>query len=144
MTQFNIEDTEIAILQMLEENLRITPDSVCVYMGFQPIECLPVENGELPTYIYNNRQIYTYIHKLRENYIEWYRKYRIAYKTLKEGYETAIYKWKAKPKENNILYKDVMSYEAFVSLRVQKEGLMLLPIFTKDGRTVETYAIPNK
>jgi len=144
LAQFNIDDTEIAILEMLQKGLRITLDSACVYMGFHPIECLPVGDGELPTYIYNNKQVYSHIHRLREIYIKWYRKYRIAYKTLKNGYEIAVYKWKTIPKEDNILYKDVMSYEEFINLRVQKEGLMLLPIYAKDGRTVETYAIPNK
>lgn len=141
-----VEDVEIAIREMLEKDLVITPDHICNFMGFEPIETLPSTNGELPKYEYNNRTVYGRMTKLRNLYVQWHKKRNECYEEWKSDWKKAV-KWD--PKLGKMVYHHkVMTYKTFVDERMESlglpKGLLLIPVKIEGEERSNTYIIPNK
>lgn len=140
------EDVEIVIREMLERDLVITPDHICKHMGIEPIESLPVIDGELPKYIYNNRMAYNCIVKLRNQFIEWHKKRRENYEKWKTDWKKAV-KWDSK-QGKMVYHHKIMTYKTFVDERMESlglpKGLLLIPVKIEDEERCNTYIIPNK
>lgn len=138
MGNIKVEDVEIAIREMLEEGKIINPESICLHMGILPIITFPLdENGKWVPCINNQATIYSHICKLHEMHIVWRAERKKSYEDFREGYEKASI-WDGK-QEKMIYYKDKMSYEEFVDMRIPKRGIILIP----SSNSSKKYIIPN-
>lgn len=133
-----VEDVEIAVREMLEEDLLINPVEICEYMGIDPIIVFPRSpEGKWVSPIKNENTIYNLLHTLREIHVKWRKRRRDAYESFREGYQNASY-WD-RDKKKMVYYKDIMSYKEFIAMRVPEEGIYLIPKPANSG----AYFIPN-
>ncbi len=148
MAQIKIEDVKEAITEMLDQNRIINPDSICVYMGCDPVEVFPpTEEGGIPTYIYNNSSVYGCIGKLRWSCIEWRNKKKEYYEEWKSDFKKAA-KWDPQSRKL-IMHNTIMTYKTFFDKRMESlnlsKGMFLIPVKIKNGlNSTTTYIIPNE
>lgn len=122
---------------MREERKVINPETICNHLGIDPIVVIQDRNGNYVDYVDNKSIIYNHIHKLREMRIAWRAEHRNAFLTYRDGYETASH-WDNK-QEKSIKWKDTLSYEEFIDMRVPKKGIFLIP----SPNNSREYIIPN-
>ncbi len=148
MAQIKVEDVKEVITEMLNQNQIVNKDSICMYMGLDPIECYPpTEEGGMPKYIYNNNTIYGCINKLRQLCIEWRNKKKEYYEEWKSDFKKAA-KWDPNLRKL-IMHNTVMTYKTFFDKRMESlnlsKGMFLIPVKIKIGiNSITTYIKPNK